>query len=228
MSTAKSSVARSARSAPAHAAEPRGWYPPVKRLWDVALASVGLLLASPLWVAITLAIVLESGMPVFYSREVAGWRGKPFRVLKFRSMKKGNTIVADLDPKRDPRLTRVGRLLRPTALDELPSLLHILRGEMSFVGPRVLLQKVEDPADPDFGRESATLPHGEFRLVVRPGLTGLAQLNVRKNQPYRQKFRYDALYIRKMSLWLDVRIMVASFMRTFARRWEQFQPRRRR
>lgn len=226
MSTAKSSVARSAHSAPAHAAELRGWYPPVKRLWDVVLASVGLLLASPLWTAISLAIVLESGMPVFYSRQVAGWRGKPFRVLKFRSMRKDNTVRADLDPKHDPRITRVGRLLRPTALDELPSLLHILRGEMSFVGPRVLLRKVEDPADPDFGRESATLPRGEFRLLVRPGLTGLAQMYGPKNLPYRHKFRYDALYIRKMSLSLDIKLVAMSFLRTFARRWEQVQTRR--
>jgi lipopolysaccharide/colanic/teichoic acid biosynthesis glycosyltransferase len=192
----------------------------------MVLAGAGLVIASPLWLVISLVIVVESGFPVFYSREVAGWRGKPFRVLKFRTMRKGNTLVADFDPKRDPRVTRVGRLLRPTALDELPSLLHILRGEMSFVGPRVLLQRVEDPADPDHGRESRALPRGEFRLLVRPGLTGLAQLYAPKNLPYRQKFRYDALYIRKMSLGLDIKLMLMSFLRTFARRWEQVQTRR--
>jgi len=225
MSTARRSITRSAARATLRDAAPRGWYPPAKRLGDIGLAGAGLVLASPLWLVIALAIVLESGFPLFYSREVAGWHGKTFRVLKFRSMRKGNTIVADFDPKHDPRVTRVGCLLRPTALDELPSLLHILRGEMSFVGPRVLLQRVEDPADPDHGRESRTLPRGEFRLLVRPGLTGLAALYAPKNLPYRHKFRYDALYIRRMSLWLDVKLVAMSFLRTFTRRWEQVQMR---
>ena len=202
-----------------------GWYPPVKRLGDAVVAAIGMVIATPLWVVIISAIVLESGFPIFYSAEVGGKDSKPFKLYKLRTMRKDNRIVADFETKSDPRLTRVGRFLRPTALDELPSLFHILRGQMSFVGPRVLLLKVTDPKDPDVGRESRSLPRGAFRAMVRPGLTGLAQLYAPKNLPYRDKFRYDALYIRKMSMWLDIKVVFLSFMRTFGRKWEQLQQR---
>ncbi|MBI2935760.1 MAG: sugar transferase [Chloroflexi bacterium] len=226
MSIAKRSVAPSLSPPRAAALAHAGWYARWKRGIDVLLASAGLLASLPVWVILALAIVLDSGLPVFYSREVGGKDGKSFRLYKLRTMKAGNTLRADLDPAQDPRLTRVGRLLRRTALDELPALWHILKGQMSFVGPRTLLLRVEDPADPDCGRLTSTLPRAVIRSLVRPGLTGLAQLYAPKNLPYRHKFRYDALYARKMSLGLDIKLIFLSFLRTFLGRWEQIRPKR--
>lgn len=214
------SVARSVESTAHPAVGPSGWYPAVKRAFDVALAGVGLLASLPLWILIAAAIVIEDGRPVFFSREVGGRGGHPFRVFKFRTMKKGDQPIADVDPRHDVRLTRVGRILRPTAFDELPSLWHIVKGEMSFVGPRTLLLRVEDPADPDRGKATAALPRAAIRNSVRPGLTGLAQIYAIKNRAYRQKFRYDALYVRKMSFGLDMKLLAGAFMRTLRRRWQ--------
>lgn len=205
----------------------------LKRAMDIALAAVGLIVAAPLWCAMTALILLETGRPVFFRAVVAGKDGKPFQETKFRTMHqeygrlhREQQIGGDYDPKHDPRLTKVGRVLRPMALDELPALWHILRGEMSFVGPRTLPFLVNDPRDPDYRSECRSLRYGMERLRVRPGLTGIAQLYCAKNLAWRKKFRYDALYIRKMSLWLDIKLVAMSFLRTFARRWEQVQTRR--
>lgn len=197
----------------------RGGYPTVKRMFDLLFAAVGLVLSLPFWGVITLLILLEDGRPVFFSHEVGGRGGRPFRLFKFRTMKKGDQPIADVDPRHDVRLTRVGRILRPTAFDELPSLWHIVKGEMSFVGPRTLLLRVEDPADPDRGKEIPTLPRAEVRNLVRPGLGGLAQLYAPKTAAYRTKLRYDAFYVRKMSLGLDLKLLGLSFLRAFRRQW---------
>lgn len=213
------SVGRSVESTAHPAVGPSGWYPEVKRAFDGALAGIGLLVSSILWILIAAAIVIEDGRPVFFSREVGGRGGRPFRLFKFRTMKKGDQPIADVDPRHDVRLTRVGRILRPTAFDELPSLWHIVKGEMSFVGPRTLLLRVEDPADPDRGKEISTLPRAEVRNLVRPGLGGLAQLYAPKTAAYRTKLRYDAFYVRKMSLGLDLKLLALSFLRAFRRQW---------
>jgi lipopolysaccharide/colanic/teichoic acid biosynthesis glycosyltransferase len=193
-----------------------------KRLLDLVLAGGGLVLSAPVWAVIAALIKLEDGGPVFFSQPRVGLRGRPFDALKFRSM------IVDAEARtgpiqsgeNDPRITRVGRLLRPTAMDELPQLWNIFRGDMSFVGPRALrpgeievngsgaLERLED------------VPGFADRCAVRPGLTGIAQVYAPRDVVRRRKFRYDRFYVRRQSLWFDVRLIVLSFWITFRGRWE--------
>ena len=193
-----------------------------KRALDVFLSAAGLLLSSPLWAAIALAITLEDGGPVFFAQERVGRSGRTFRVLKFRSMRpdaeaRTGAIQALRD---DPRVTRVGRLLRATAMDELPQLWNILRGDMSFVGPRALRPgEIEAVAGGRLVRLE-DVPGFERRVSVRPGLTGLAQIYAPRDLPRRQKFRYDKVYVEKRSWVLDVRLILLSFWISFLGTWE--------
>jgi lipopolysaccharide/colanic/teichoic acid biosynthesis glycosyltransferase len=196
--------------------------PASKRLFDVALASVGLLLSVPLWIAISLAVKLEDGGPVFFVQERVGWGGKLFRSLKFRSMVPDAHLR--FGPRQagvnDPRVTRVGGLLRATAMDELPQLWNILAGDMSFVGPRALVPaEIETDGDGELVPLDKISRYAE-RHRVRPGLTGLAQVYADRDIPRRLKFRYDALYVRRQSFWLDIRLIAASFWVTFRGKWE--------
>lgn len=186
-----------------------------KRAFDLFLSGLGLILSSPLWAVIALAIKIEDGGPVFYRQLRVGKDNREFTSFKFRSM------VADAEQKwgavpaaaHDLRITRVGRLMRSTAMDELPQLWNILRGEMSFVGPRpewVELVKKFRVEIPGFDR----------RHAVTPGLTGLAQIYGDSELPRRQKLRYDLLYIKRRSLWIDLRLIVFSFLVTFSGGWE--------
>ena len=194
----------------------------MKRVFDAALAGVGLVLSLPVWVAAALAIKLEDGGPVFYAQDRVGQGGRVFRVLKFRSMipdaeARVGALQAAAD---DPRVTHVGRWLRATAMDELPQLWNIFRGDMSFVGPRALRPgEIEQAGD---GRHVALedVPGFDLRCRVRPGLTGVAQIFAPRDIPRRQKFRYDRLYIERRSFWLDVRLILLSFWITFRGSWE--------
>jgi len=194
----------------------------LKRPFDIALSFVGLALSSPLWGVIALATRLEDRGPVFYVQERVGRHGRTFKALKFRSMirdaEKGRGPVQAVE--NDPRVTRVGRLLRATAMDELPQLFNILKGDMSFVGPRALRpSELEARGNP--GVESiGDIAGGRERHSVRPGLTGLAQVFLPGETPRRNKFRYDLLYIRKMSFWTDLELIVLSFWITLRGRWE--------
>src|SRR5690606_15712116 len=189
---------------------------------DVAVAGAGLLASMPVWLVAALAIRLEDGGPVFYSQERAGKHGRPFRVYKFRSMvpdaeARVGALQASAD---DPRITRVGRWLRATAMDELPQLWSIFVGDMSFVGPRALRPgEIEVSGD---GRQVALedVPGYAERSTVVPGLTGVAQIYAPRDVPRRQKFRYDRLYIDRQSFWLDLRLIALSFWITFRGRWE--------
>ena len=193
-----------------------------KRALDVFLSAAGLLLSSPLWAAIALAITLEDGGPVFFAQERVGRSGRTFRVLKFRSMRpdaeaRTGAIQALHD---DPRVTRVGRVLRATAMDELPQLWNIMRGDMSFVGPRALRPgEIEAVAGGRLVRLE-DVPGFERRVSVRPGLTGLAQIYAPRDLPRRQKFRYDNVYVEKRSWMLDVRLILLSFWISFLGTWE--------
>ena len=197
--------------------------PAAKRGLDIALAGAGLLGSLPLWGAIACLVKLQDGGPVFFRDRRVGRHGREFGVLKFR------TMVPDADrlfgPKQagenDPRVTRVGRTLRATAMDELPQLWNIFRGDMSFVGPRAL-RPGEIHARGD-GQVVAleTVPGYRERHAVPPGLTGVAQIYADRDVPPRQKFRYDRLYVRKQSFWLDVRLITLSFWITFRGRWER-------
>jgi lipopolysaccharide/colanic/teichoic acid biosynthesis glycosyltransferase len=192
--------------------------PASKRALDLALAGAMLLASAPVWLLIALAIRLEDGGPVFFGQERWGRGGATFRALKFRTMVQN----AGLRPaeRNDSRVTRVGRLLRACGLDELPQLLNIWRGEMSFVGPRALA--VGELARDARGAQVAyeTVPGFWERLAVRPGLTGIATIYIPKDSPPRRKFRYDRLYIRRQSLAVDLRLIALSFWISFRGKWE--------
>jgi len=196
--------------------------PILKRSLDIFLSGIMLFLSVPVFLPIALAIRLEDGGPIFYRQERWGKGGTRFRVYKFR------TMVPDADRKfgliqaveNDRRITRIGRLLRAMGLDELPQILNILAGEMSFVGPRSLAvgEVVKDDKRELLRYED--IPGFRRRLSVRPGLTGLATIYIPKDaSPYR-KFRYDLLYIRRQSIWLDLHLIALSFWISFRGKWE--------
>lgn len=193
----------------------------MKRSFDILLSSAGLLISTPVWIIIMLAIKLEDGGPVFYLQERVGKHCKIFRVIKFRSMilnaeKESGPIQAT---EHDPRVTRIGRILRKTAMDELPQLVNIWKGDMSFVGPRALRpEEKEIKAGVSFRIEE--VPGYEKRLAATPGLTGLAQVYLPADAPRRQKFRYDALYVKNRSFCLDLKLISLSFWITFKGKWE--------
>src|SRR5574337_345736 len=198
-------------------------YPsPLKRSLDISLSGLGLLLSAPLWVFITILIKLEDGGPVFYGRERVGKGGLLFRSWKFRSM------IPDSDERFGPlqardgdaRVTRVGRILRATAMDELPQLWNIFIGDMSFVGPRALLpEEIEVRAN---GKliPLEKIPGYEARHRVRPGLTGVAQIYAPRDISRRHKFKFDLLYIGKQTFWLDIRLILLSFWISLRGKWE--------
>lgn len=193
-----------------------------KRGLDIVLSAFGLVASSPLWVLLAAVIRAEDGGPVFYGQERVGLGGRTFRALKFRSMRPDAEAAtgAIQAAAGDARVTRIGRLMRATAMDELPQLWNILRGDMSFVGPRAL-RPGEIEADGD-GRlvPLEEVPGFAQRILVRPGLTGIAQIYARRDIPRRQKFRYDRLYVRRRSWLLDVRLILLSFWISVHGTWE--------
>lgn len=191
--------------------------PFLKRPFDILLSLLGLIISLPLWGFIILAIYLEDRTPIFFSLILPGRYDKPFHWFKFRTMKhqrEKNHEMVFLE--NDPRVTKVGKVLRATAMDELPQLINILLGDMSFVGPRPIDRSEGNPRYTDV----AEIPGYETRRKVRPGLTGIAQLYADKYISPRNKFRYDNLYVRKIRFTLDLRIILLSFWVTFKGAWE--------
>ena len=196
--------------------------PFLKRPLDIILSGVMLTLSVPVSLPIVLAIKLEDGGPVFYRQERWGRGGTRFEVYKFR------TMLPDADQKfglkqaaeNDHRITRIGRILRAMGLDELPQILNILVGEMSFVGPRSLA--VGEIINDNKGRriQYEDIPGFRERLQVRPGLTGLATIYIPKDASPHRKFRYDLFYIRKQSIYLDLHLIALSFWISFRGKWE--------
>jgi lipopolysaccharide/colanic/teichoic acid biosynthesis glycosyltransferase len=181
----------------------------LKRVLDLAIATGLLLVTLPLMVLIATAIKLDSSGPVFYLRRVVGVGGKPFRAFKFRTMYVDADERLARDPelrsqfeenfklKDDPRITRIGRILRSTSLDELPQLVNVLRGQMSLVGPRMIT-------------EPERLLYGKWRMnlaTVKPGITGLWQVSGRSDLSYDDRVRLDMQYIRNYSIWFDFHIL---------------------
>ncbi|WP_251344267.1 sugar transferase [Haloplanus halophilus] len=179
----------------------------LKRLFDVAFAATAMLLLAPLLLVIALAIKLDSPGPILYSQERTAEFGDTFTVYKFRSMvpdaeaDTGAVLSAEDEGEVDPRVTRVGRVLRETHLDEVPQLWSILVGDMSVVGPRPERPELDD----DIRRSVHTW---QQRWFVRPGLTGLAQINDVASTDPAEKLRYDVAYIRNQSFWFDLRILL--------------------
>jgi lipopolysaccharide/colanic/teichoic acid biosynthesis glycosyltransferase len=196
--------------------------PFAKRGLDVTLSGLGLVVSAPIWIVLSALIKLEDGGPVFFGQDRIGEGGTTFRALKFRSM------IPDAEAKvgalqaseHDPRVTRIGRLMRVTAMDELPQLWNIFRGDMSFVGPRALRPgEIETGGE---GRQVAMedIPGYRERHSVRPGLTGIAQIFAPRDVPRRYKFKYDQIYVRERSFGLDVKLILLSFWITFRGKWE--------
>ena len=169
------------------------------RAADLAIAAVGLVVVSPLLLAVGIAIRLESPGPVFYRQRRVGRDGRIFELYKLRTMRRGadpvgvgTAVTAD-----DPRVTRVGRFLRRYSLDELPNLINVLRGEMRIVGPRATL-----PAQVEL-----YTPRQLRRLDLRPGVTGWAQIHGRTGIPWEERIELDVWYVEHRSLWVDLRIL---------------------
>jgi lipopolysaccharide/colanic/teichoic acid biosynthesis glycosyltransferase len=188
-----------------------------KRMFDVLLSGVGLVVSAPLWAGIAALIKWEDGGPVFYNQERSGVNGRTFVVRKFRSM------IPDAEARtgplqaseHDPRITRVGRLLRATAMDELPQLWN-----MSFTGPRALRPGEIEVLGSGREERLEDVPGFRHRSSVPPGLTGVAQIYAPRDIARRNKFRYDLLYVRRQSFGLDLRLIALSFWITFRGTWE--------
>lgn len=192
----------------------------IKRLYDFCFSLFCMIVSLPLWFLISLAIYLEDGRPIFFSDSRVGKNRRVYRHLKFRSMiknaeEKSGPIWSRQD---DGRVTKIGMVLRATALDELPQLINILKGDMSFVGPR--------PERPYFvERFIKEVPNYEKRFSVKPGLTGMAQVYGEHDTPPEDKLRLDLEYIKNAHLLLELKIICFSFLVTFKAGWERFRER---
>jgi lipopolysaccharide/colanic/teichoic acid biosynthesis glycosyltransferase len=177
-------------------------YEAAKRTLDLAVASAVAVVASPLLAGIAAAIKLDDRGPIFFRQERIGLHGRPFRIVKFRTLAGAppQEPIDYLISAADPRITGVGRFLRRWSLDELPQLWNVLRGEMSIVGPRPTLRYQVEQYD-DFQRR---------RLEVRPGVTGWAQVSGRNELPWPERIELDVWYVENRSLWLDLRILAAT------------------
>ncbi|MDX9867301.1 MAG: sugar transferase [Kiritimatiellia bacterium] len=173
----------------------------MKRVFEIAVV----LLTAGVWVPLLalalLAVRVALGRPIFFVQERTGLGGRPFRLVKLRTMREG-------DGPDDERLMRTGRWLRAASLDELPELWHVLRGEMSLVGPRPLPVRYLPRYTPEQAR----------RHEVRPGITGWAQVNGRNTLTWEQKFEYDVWYVDHRSFWLDLKILWRTVWQVLARR----------
>jgi sugar transferase EpsL len=175
-----------------------------KRLFDVLVSAVALLVLSPLLIVLAVAVLLTMGYPAIFRQMRPGLKGEPFAIYKFRTMRdefdaEGNSL------SDGERLTRFGRFLRKTSLDELPELFNIFKGEMSLVGPRPLLMRYYP-----YYTETEQLRH-----TVRPGVTGWAQIHGRNLLDWDSRLAMDVWYVQNMSLMLDIKIIFATFMKIF-------------
>ena len=184
----------------------------VKRLFDVFASFLGLIILSPVFLLFSLWIKMDSKGSVFFCQERLGLHGKTFKLIKFRTMVMNAEHIGEgvkVMDESDPRITKSGRILRKTSIDELPQLVNVLLGSMSIVGPRPPV--VYHPYDgyenyPDWAKK---------RFLMRPGITGLAQAEVRASEPWETRFKYDIEYVDKFSLLLDIKIIFMTFVRIF-------------
>jgi lipopolysaccharide/colanic/teichoic acid biosynthesis glycosyltransferase len=174
------------------------------RVLDVVAASVGLLLCSPLLAVAAVAIRLDSRGPAIYRQLRVGRDGRVFELLKLRTMVEGSDPVGvgTVVTRDDPRVTRVGRLLRRFSLDEIPNLINVLRGEMSMVGPRPTIE----------AQVADYTPYQRRRLEVKPGITGWAQVKGRAGIPWEERIELDVWYVDHRSFALDLRILGRTFV----------------
>lgn len=178
----------------------------MKRLFDISVAMALSIVLSPLLAMLTILVRVRLGSPVLFIHQRPGLHGKPFNLYKFRTMTNTRDANSVLLPDAE-RLTRFGRFLRGTSLDELPELFNVLKGEMSLVGPRPLLMEYLKRYTPEQAR----------RHEVRPGITGWAQVNGRNAITWEEKFKLDVWYVDNQSLWLDVKIIFMTIWKIFKR-----------
>jgi lipopolysaccharide/colanic/teichoic acid biosynthesis glycosyltransferase len=194
----------------------------IKRAFDIVVSAAGMIVFAPVAMLIALAIKLDDGGPILFKQERVGRHCDVFLAYKFRSMvvdaeRLTGAVQATVN---DPRVTKVGRLLRATAFDELPQLWNIFRGDMSVVGPRPLRPGEADTTADGSMLPLSAIPGYEARHRVRPGLTGIAQVYAARDLPRNGKFRYDLLYQKRAGFCLDLRLIVQSFWITARGRWE--------
>ena len=168
----------------------------IKRLLDIIIASIALILLSPLYALVAYKVRKNLGSPVIFRQVRPGLHGKPFEMIKFRTMTDERDAQGNLLPNED-RLPKFGKMLRATSLDEMPELWNVIKGDMSIVGPRPLLMEYL----PLYNQEQAK------RHNVRPGMTGHAQVNGRNAISWEKKFELDVWYVENQSIWLDFKIM---------------------
>ncbi len=178
----------------------------IKRLLDIILSLAAIVLLGPLLIVVAVLVRIKLGSPVIFHQERPGYHEKIFKLCKFRSMTDARGADGELLPD-EVRLTKFGRTLRATSLDELPELWNILKGDMSLIGPRPLLVRYL-PRYNEFQRH---------RHDVRPGLTGWAQVNGRNAIDWETKFRYDVEYVNRISFWFDVKILLMTVGKVFRR-----------
>jgi lipopolysaccharide/colanic/teichoic acid biosynthesis glycosyltransferase len=194
---------------------------PSKRLFDLLLLVIAFIVSAPFWMIIPLLIKLEDRGSVFFIQQRWGHSKRRIRVYKFRTMVPnameltGNVQAA----ANDQRITRVGRILRSASLDEMPQLLNILKGDMSWVGPRSLPINEMQVQKEDGWLPDEAIPGFDLRAKMRPGLTGIAQVYASRTIRRRHKFRYDILYLKKQGLWLDLKLIFLSGWLTVSCRW---------
>lgn len=178
----------------------------LKRLLDIVIASSALVLLSPIYALVAYKVKKNLGSPVLFRQVRPGLHGKPFEMIKFRSMKDALDTAGNPLPDSE-RLTPFGKMLRATSLDEMPELWNVIKGDMSIVGPRPLLMEYL----PLYNREQAK------RHNVRPGITGYAQVNGRNAISWEKKFELDTWYVNNHSLWLDFKIMLKTVQKVLSK-----------
>ena len=178
----------------------------LKRLLDIIIASIALILLSPLYFYVAHKVKKNLGSPVLFRQVRPGLHGKPFEMIKFRSMKDAVDAQGNLLPDSE-RLTPFGKMLRSSSLDEMPELWNVIKGDMSIVGPRPLLMEYL----PLYNAEQAK------RHNVRPGMTGHAQVNGRNAISWEEKFKLDTWYVENQSIWLDFKIMLKTVKKVIAK-----------
>lgn len=198
----------------------RPGYHGAKRLMDVVLSTIGLIVFSPVFLAVTIAVALSTGWPVTFKQRRVGQYGKLFSIIKFRSMVKNAEEILRSRPdlmeeykqnfkiENDPRISKVGAFLRKTSLDEIPQLFNVLKGEMTLVGPRPIVE-------PELAKYG---DHQEMYLSMKPGCTGLWQCSGRSDTTYEERIALDREYCENASVWFDLQILFKTVFAIVARK----------
>jgi len=178
----------------------------IKRIFDTLISFFALIVLSPVLLLISIMVINKFGWPVFFTQTRPGYKGKPFKIIKFRTMTNEKDENGEL-LSEELRITPFGMWLRSTSLDELPELVNVLKGEMSIVGPRPLLMEYLPLYD----------SYQKRRMDLKPGITGWAQVNGRNAIPWPEKFKMDIWYVDNQSLWLDIKIIFLTLKKVISR-----------